>query len=150
MPKLWVGIREPCVVDLIQHVRKSGIILITEKEDFPQFDEEKVQQESKELGVYILWKMRLMHLLLNPCWFYPLVDFIILDKFNEMVEQKCSLFLVSPKVIQELVQLSSVRVLILRHFKSWGWVFFNKGEWCREYRNSFVLFKFRSQLYFYY
>lgn len=79
-----------------------------------------------------------------------LVDFIILDKFNEMMEQKCSLFLVSPKVFQELVQLSSVRVLILRHFKSWGWVFFNKGEWCREHRNNFVLFKFRSQLYFYY
>ena len=55
MPKLWVGICEPCVVDLIQHVQKSGIILIIEKEDFPQFDEEKVQQESKELeGLYIV------------------------------------------------------------------------------------------------
>ena len=55
MPKLWVGICEPCVVDLIQHVQKSGIILIIEKEDFPQFDEEKVRQESKELeGLYIV------------------------------------------------------------------------------------------------
>ena len=31
------------------------MILITKKEDFPQFDEEKVQQESKELkGLYIV------------------------------------------------------------------------------------------------
>ena len=97
MPKLWVGICEPCVVDLIQHVQKSGIILIIEKEDFPQFDEEKVQQESKELeGLYIV----------KCVWcicYSTLVDFIILEKFNEMVEQKCSLFLVSPKVFQELV-----------------------------------------------
>ena len=33
-------------------------------------------------------------------------DFIILNKFNDMVEHKPSLFLVLPKVIQELVQVS--------------------------------------------
>lgn len=32
-------------------------------------------------------------------------DFIIPNKFNEMVEHKPSLFLVLPKVIQELVQV---------------------------------------------
>ena len=76
MPKLWVGICEPCVVDLIQHVQKSGIILIIEKEDFPQFDEEKVQQESKELeGLYIVKNAfdasaTQPLLILSTCWFY--------------------------------------------------------------------------------
>ena len=36
-----------------------------------------------------------------------LIDFIILDEFNDMVEQKTSLFLMLPKVFQELLSFST-------------------------------------------
>ncbi len=45
----WFGIHEPWVVDLIQSVGEFGILLITEKENHSLLNEEKVQQESKEL-----------------------------------------------------------------------------------------------------
>jgi hypothetical protein len=39
-------ISKPCVVDLIQPVEESDMLLTSEKEDFPLLDEEKVQLES--------------------------------------------------------------------------------------------------------
>ena len=47
---------------------------------------------------------------------HPLIDFIILDKFNDIVERKVSLFLVLSKVLHELVLISWEKVLVLEHF----------------------------------
>jgi hypothetical protein len=41
-----------------------------------------------------------------------------IDKFNDVLEYKASLFLVLPKVIQLLVPLSCAKILILQHFKT--------------------------------
>lgn len=41
--------------NLIQPVRVSSILLITEKKAFPLLDEEKAQQQSKEIeGTYVV------------------------------------------------------------------------------------------------
>ena len=48
----------------------------------------------------------------------PLViDFIIPNEFNDMMRKKNSFVLVLPKVIEELVQVSSLKILILQHLK---------------------------------
>lgn len=61
------------------------------------------------------------------------IDFIIPDTFNDIVEQKASLFLVMPKVFQELVQVSSVRGLLLKQFKNLRLEFTpTRGEWWKE------------------
>lgn len=41
----------------------------------------------------------------------PHIDFGILDKFNNAVKWKISLFFLLPKVIEKLLQVSSVRFL---------------------------------------
>ena len=48
----------------------------------------------------------------------PLViNFIIPNEFNDMMRKKNSFVLVLPKVIEELVQVSSLKILILQHLK---------------------------------
>ena len=47
---------------------------------------------------------------------HPPIDFIILDKFNDIVERKVSLFLVLSKVLHELVLISWEKVLVLERF----------------------------------
>ncbi len=46
----------------------------------------------------------------------PSIDFIILLEFNDMVGKKNSLSLMLLKVIEELVQVSNSKVLILQHY----------------------------------
>ena len=59
----------------------------------------------------------------------PSIDFIISEEFNDMEEgKKDSLLLMLPEVIEELVQISSSRVLILQHFKTQSRVFSNRGR----------------------
>lgn len=55
----------------------------------------------------------------------PIIDFIVSDKFNNVVGKNDSLFLRLLMVIEELVEVSSSEVLRLQHYKTWGWVFFN-------------------------
>lgn len=45
---------------------------------------------------------------------HPPIDFIIPNEFNEMVEHKACLFLVLPKVLQELME----EFLFLKHFQN--------------------------------
>lgn len=45
----------------------------------------------------------------------PPIDFVIPDKLNGKVEQKASLFLLLPKMIQELVHVSKAKILILQN-----------------------------------
>ena len=143
------GILELCLVDLIQPVEELGMWLISEKEDFPLLDGEKVQQESKILeGTHVVKsefdasatyqpfmvhevkrldevdKLDTIVLLVDQdkaisfTTLVPPIDLIIPNKFNDMVEHKASFFLALPKVVQELVQVSHARVLILKHLKT--------------------------------
>jgi hypothetical protein len=49
---------------------------------------------------------------------YSVLDFIIPNEFNDVVEHKASLFLMLSKVIQELMQVSRARILILQNLKN--------------------------------
>ena len=42
---------------------------------------------------------------------FPLIEFIIPKKFNGMVRRKTSLFLMLPKVLHELLQVSTKTIL---------------------------------------
>ena len=53
------------------------------------------------------------------------IKFVIPDKFKD-VENKTFLFLVLIEVVEELVQISMIKILIHQHFKILGWVFFNR------------------------
>ena len=48
------------------------------------------------------------------------------------MQKKNSFFLVLPKVIEELVQVSSLKILILQHFKTRGRVSFNQYDGVME------------------
>lgn len=52
------------------------------------------------------------------------IDFVISNEFHGVVEFKVFLFLVLPKAITKLNEVSSDIILILRHYKSRG-VFLN-------------------------
>lgn len=140
-PKQQGEIFEPYVVTPF----KESYMLLTTQEDFPLLDEEKVQQECKNsLGTLVVksefyassfYKLFIVHEVIKfdnwKClmqqyfmWVkirlyrftHPPIDFIILDKFNDIVERKVSLFLVLSKVLHELVLISWEKVLVLEHF----------------------------------
>ena len=81
----------------------------------------------------------------------PHINFVIQDIFSDVVEQQISLFSMLPKVISDLKQASSARILILRHIKTRGRVFSNQRRmmWNVQRDNYFNLVLFTSQLYFY-
>ena len=74
----------------------------------------------------------------------PLViDFIIPNEFNDTMRKKNSFFLVLPKVIEELVQVSSLKILILQHFKTRGRVSSNRRSMMESWKiNMLLLCKF--------
>ena len=56
----------------------------------------------------------------------PHIEFVILDKYNYVMQSKVSLFFILPTVVPDLKQASNARIFILRHFKTRGQVFSNK------------------------
>lgn len=105
----------------------------------------------------MLWKVNLMHLLHQPSMVhevkyfdkverthtmglyvpkYKVVLFATLiltwDKFNDVVERMASMFLVLPKVIQNLVQVSDARSCIPQHFKTQDRVFSDQGTMMQD------------------
>uniref|UniRef100_A0A2N9H2B7 Uncharacterized protein n=1 Tax=Fagus sylvatica TaxID=28930 RepID=A0A2N9H2B7_FAGSY len=50
----------------------------------------------------------------------PHIEFIIPDKFNDVMESKALLFFVFPTVVPELKQVFHVRLLLLQHYKTRG------------------------------
>uniref|UniRef100_A0A2N9HRH3 Retrotransposon gag domain-containing protein n=1 Tax=Fagus sylvatica TaxID=28930 RepID=A0A2N9HRH3_FAGSY len=50
----------------------------------------------------------------------PHIEFIIPDKFNDVMESKAPLFSVLPTVVPELKQVFRVRLLLLQHYKTRG------------------------------
>uniref|UniRef100_A0A2N9FL00 Uncharacterized protein n=1 Tax=Fagus sylvatica TaxID=28930 RepID=A0A2N9FL00_FAGSY len=50
----------------------------------------------------------------------PHIEFIIPDKFNDVMESKARLFSVLPTVVPELKQVLCVRLLLLQHYKTRG------------------------------
>jgi hypothetical protein len=56
----------------------------------------------------------------------PHIEFVIPDKFNDVMESKVSLFSVLPTIVLDLKQVLCIRILLLQHFKTQGRVFSNK------------------------
>ena len=83
----------------------------------------------------------------------PHIDFIIPYEFNDVMECNTSLFLMLPKVIQEWVQVSCVKILILSTFQNLRLTFLqieeNDPGSTKKNHSNLVLFNFRSQFYFY-
>ena len=60
----------------------------------------------------------------------PNIDFIIPSESTNMGRKKYYLILLLTKMIEALVQVSSWKVHIFQHFKTWERVFFpTGGEW---------------------
>ena len=79
----------------------------------------------------------------------PHIDFVIPNIFSDVVEHQIFLFFMLPKVNPDLKQASSVRILIIQHFKTRGRVFSNQRRMMRNVqRDYFNLVLFTSQLYF--
>ena len=57
----------------------------------------------------------------------PHNDFVIPNKFNDLMDSKNSFFFVLPMVILDLKQVLRAQLLILRYFKTRGRVFSNQG-----------------------
>ena len=56
----------------------------------------------------------------------PHIEFVIPDKFNDVMESKVSLFSVLPTIVLDLKRVLCIRILLLQHFKTQGRVFSNK------------------------
>ena len=69
----------------------------------------------------------------------PHIEFIIPNKFNDVMESKAPLFSVLPTIVPELKQVFRVRLLLLQHYKTRGRVFSNQRSMMRE-QNVFILF----------
>ena len=48
----------------------------------------------------------------------PHIEFIIPDKFNDVIESKAPLFSVLPTIVPELKQVFRIRLLLLQHYKT--------------------------------
>ena len=69
----------------------------------------------------------------------PIIDFIIPNVFNDMVARRNLLSLMIPKVIDKLVQVSSLNVLILPHYKTRGRVSSNWGRMMQSWKLKLLL-----------
>ena len=58
----------------------------------------------------------------------PHIEFVIPDKFNDVMEFKAPLFSILSTVVPNLKQVLRVRILLLQHFKTRGRVFSNQGS----------------------
>jgi hypothetical protein len=70
----------------------------------------------------------------------PHIEFVIPDKFNDVMEFKDPLFFILPTVVSDLKQVLRVRILLLQHFKTQGRVFSNQGSMMREPHKDFFFF----------
>ena len=68
----------------------------------------------------------------------PHIEFVILDKFNEVMESTTSLFSILPTVVPDLKQVLRVKILLLQHYKTRGRVFSNEGSMMREQDVYFI------------
>ena len=62
----------------------------------------------------------------------PHIEFIIPDKFNDVMESKAPLFSFLPTVVLDWMQVLRVKLLLLQHYKTRGRVFSNQGSMMRE------------------
>ena len=145
--KQWGEIFEQCVVDLIQPIEESIMLFTAEKEDFPLLGGEKVQLKCNKSEGTPVFKCEFDTMVLSVNrdkveWFATLIshiEFVIPNEFND-AEYKISLFLVLPKMIQELVQVSWAKVCIFQHFKAPGQIFSSRGEWYENHNEKIILF----------
>ena len=68
----------------------------------------------------------------------PHIEFIISNKFNDVMESKAPLFSVLPTIVPELKQVFRVRLLLLQHYKTRGRVFSNQRSMMREQNIYFI------------
>jgi hypothetical protein len=75
----------------------------------------------------------------------PHIEFVIPDKFNEVMESTTSMFSILPTMVPDLKHVLRVRILLLQHYKTQGRVFSNERSMMREHDIYFifVLFNFR-------
>jgi hypothetical protein len=57
----------------------------------------------------------------------PHIEFVIPDKFNEVMESTTSMFSILPTVVPDLKQVLRVRILLLQHYKTQGRGEYNAG-----------------------
>jgi hypothetical protein len=48
----------------------------------------------------------------------PHIEFVIPEKFNEVMESMTSLFSILPTVVPDLKQVLRVKILLLQHYKT--------------------------------
>ena len=73
----------------------------------------------------------------------PHIEFIIPDKFNDVMESKAPLFSVLPTVVPELKQVFHIRLLLLQYYKTQGRVFSNQRSMMQEpHKDYFILILF--------
>ena len=75
----------------------------------------------------------------------PHIEFIIPDKFNDVMESKVPLFSIFPTVVPELKQVFHVRLLLLQHYKTRGRVFSNQRSMMLE-QNIYFIFIFNFKV----
>ena len=68
----------------------------------------------------------------------PYVEFIIPDKFNDVMKSKSPLFSVLPTVVSKLKQVFRVRLLLLQHYRTRGRVFSNQRSIMPEQNIYFI------------
>ena len=68
----------------------------------------------------------------------PHIEFIISNKFNDVMESKAPLFSVLPTVVPELKQVFHIRLLLLQYYKTQGRVFSNQRSMMREQNIYFI------------
>jgi hypothetical protein len=75
----------------------------------------------------------------------PHIEFIIPNKFNDVMESKVLLFSILSTVVSELKQVFRVKLLLLQHYKTRGRVFSNQRSMMRE-QNIYFIFIFNFKV----
>ena len=70
------------------------------------------------------------------------IDFVFPEEFYGVMELKVILLLVLPRVISDLKEVLSTKVLILHHYKTRGRVFLNQGSIMQEHTKSYLNISF--------
>ena len=110
-------VQEELNVEPKQQADEKKVLLENEKKEDTKLDEvEKIDTItfSAAENKYASFAILISH-----------IDFVIPEIFNNVVEHQNFLFVVLPKVIPNLKQASSAKIVILHHFKTRGRVFSN-------------------------